>query len=159
MVSLSTRICLSWLRTRIAVPPFSISIIFWDPSDPLQCPSSTEQFSEMIMCFDRPDNWACSLFLRYALAVALKINKVSDLNAGIPTEPSSLSPSLIVKQKCQNLANIWPHLHMVYLDTRHRLSSQHLNFLSVLGGTRPLQAALSFPPYGIVTVFSSLISL
>lgn len=87
-----------------------------------------------------------------------------DNNGDIHTKPTdlpypSLSFSVIVKQKCQNFDNTWPHLHIVYLDTRQRLSSQHLNFLSVLGGTRPLQAALSFPPYGILTVFSSLISL
>lgn len=33
-----TRICLSWLRTRLAVPSSNISIISWDPSDPMQCP-------------------------------------------------------------------------------------------------------------------------
>lgn len=33
-----TRICFSWLRKRLAFPSFNISIISWDPFDPLQCP-------------------------------------------------------------------------------------------------------------------------
>lgn len=159
MVSLSTRICLSWLRTRLAIPPFDISIIFWDPSDPLRRPSSAEQFSEMMMCFDRADNWACSPFLQYALAVMLQINKFQTRHfhqVHPPPPPSSL---WLLMQECQSVANIWPHLHVLYLDTGRSLASHHLNFLSALGGTRPPQAALSFPPYGTVTVFSSLISL
>ena len=165
-----TRICLSWLRTRLDVPSFNISIISWDPSDPMQCPLiyRTVLRNDCVLWRFRLLSMSIGIFLAlmYGRWCLKYIFFIPDNNGDIHTKPTDVRsnpplPSLpvIVEQKCQNFDNIWPHLHMVYLDARHRLSSQHLNFLSVLGGTRPLQAALSFPPYGILTVFSSLISL
>lgn len=162
-----TRICLSWLRTRLAVPTFNISIISWDPSDPARCPFICTTLLRNDCVLWRPSLSSMSIVFVLALTYGKWCLKQICFNLTIMEtyKPSPLVYtatvqtdflSVIVKQKFDN---IWPHLHMVYLDTRHRLSSQHLNFLSVLGGTRPLQAALSFPPYGILTVFSSLISL
>lgn len=169
-----TRICHSWLRTRLCVPSFSISIISWDLSDPMQCPLiyRTVLRNDCVLWRFRLLSMSIGIFLAlmYGRWCLNYMCFIPDNNGDIhtkPTVPPSSSPfsplflsrAVIVTQKCQNFDNIWPHLHRVYLDARHRLSSQHLNFLSVLGGTRPRQAALSFPPYGILTVFSSLISL
>lgn len=156
-----TRICLSGLKTRLPAPSLNINIISWDPSDPMRRPL-------IYRTVLRND---CVLWWLPLLSVSLGISPAPMYGRhGLKWcvlwhshRPGSLflppPPSVIVKQKCQHFDNIWPHLHIVYLDTRHSLSFQHLNFLSVLGGTRPLQAALSSPPYGILTVFSSLISL
>lgn len=38
IMSHCTRICLSWMRTRLSAPSFSISIISCDPFDPMLCP-------------------------------------------------------------------------------------------------------------------------
>lgn len=127
MVSLSTRICLSWLRTRLAIPPFDISIIFWDPSDPLRRPSSAEQFSEMIMCFDRADNWACSPFLQYALAVMLQINKCHTSHFH---QVHSSGPPLS-DCWCKNV-KVLLTFDLIYMCCTLILA-HHLNFLSVAG--------------------------
>lgn len=38
IMSHCTRICLSWMRTRLSAPSFNISIISCDPFDPMLCP-------------------------------------------------------------------------------------------------------------------------
>lgn len=165
-----TRICLSWLRIRLAVPSFTISTISWDPSDPMWYPLiyRTVLRNDCVLWRFCLLSMSIGIFLalmygRWCLkCICFKPENNGDIHikgTDLPYNSPSLSFSVIVKQKCQNFDNFWLNLHMVYLDIRHRQSSQHINFLSVLGGTRPLQAALSFPPYGILTVFSSLISL
>lgn len=152
--------------TRLAVPSFNINIIVCDPSDPFLC-----HFIYITILRNNCVLWNGRLMSMsvcvFPLSPIYALKRFTlDNNEDICTKRNlfilflCLSPRLAYcDEKSQTFAKIWPHLHMVYLDTRHGQSFQHLNFLSVLGATRPLQAALSFPPYGILTVFSSLISL
>lgn len=135
-----TRICLSWMRTRLCAPSFNISIISCDPFDPMLCPliyraalrNDCKLWRLRLLSMWVASSSYCNLdsYISFKFVLTLQFTPSPLVYHTTPPPPpphkethtlTHFSSLCMWNTKCQFFDNIWPHFHMVYLDCRHRL--------------------------------------